>query len=166
MQLSHDSSFCPLYDGGRFRTRSGSRQKPWQVSDHHQVVLKLGLIVIKASYRDVFSVLGPNLVKVWVFCREQSGAFKGQFLPLLAARARGWGQFGASFSPNSLNDHKSGSIGQTVTTWYQWGPFAAILGHFGVNLAARARGWGQFGANFSPFRPFKTAPMTTNQARL
>ena len=78
VQLSHDSSFCPLYDGGRFRTRSGS-QKPWQVSDHHQVVLKLGLIVIKASYCNVFSVLGPNLVKVWVFCHEQSGASRASF---------------------------------------------------------------------------------------
>ena len=44
------------------------------------------------------------------------------------------------------------------------GPFEAILSHFGpyldhfgVILAARARGWGQFGANFIPFKLFKPA---------
>ena len=32
-------------------------------------------------------------------------------------------------------------MGQTMTTWYHWGPLRAIFGHFGVILAVRARGW-------------------------
>ena len=58
---------------------------------------------------------------------------------------------------------KSSTLGQGITIQYLGGPFVAILGHFGpylvhfgVILAARARGWGQFEANFSPFRLFKT----------
>ena len=65
---------------------------------------------------------------------------------------------------------KLSTLGQGITIQYMGGPFVAILGHFGpflvhfwVNLAARARGWGQFGANFSPFKLFKTSWMTTNQ---
>ena len=48
---------------------------------------------------------------------------------------------------NDLNGSKSGTVGQGN---YHTGLVEAILGHFGVILELRARGWGLFGAYFSP----------------
>ena len=54
--------------------------------------------------------------------------------------------------PAGLNGPKSGIVGQGITIPDWWGPLGAILGHFGVILGLRARGWGLFGAYFSPVR--------------
>ena len=101
------------------------------------------------------------------------GPFLVHFGVNLAARARGWGQFGANFSPIKL--FKTSWMTTNQVQWVRiWThgtsgvllqPFWAILGHLGVILVTRTRGWGQFGANFSPFRLFKTAWMTTNQVQ-
>ena len=51
--------------------------------------------------------------------------------------------------PEDLNGPKSGIVGQGITIPDWWGHLGAILGHFGVILGPRARGWGLFGAYFS-----------------
>ena len=50
--------------------------------------------------------------------------------------------------------------GITILDW--WRPLGAILGHFGVILELRARGWGLFGAYFSPIWLDKMTWMALN----
>ena len=95
------------------------------------------------------------------------GPYLVHFGVILAARARGWGQFGANFSPFKLL--KTAWMTRNQVQWARlWthgtsgGLLRPFFGHFGVISAARARNWGQFGANFSPFRLFKTDWMTKN----
>ena len=60
---------------------------------------------------------------------------------------------------NKLNFPKSGTVGQGMTILYWWGPlgiFWVILGHIRGILGPRARGWGLFGAYFSPVWLLKT----------
>ena len=97
------------------------------------------------------------------------GPYLGHFGVILAARARGWGQFVPisyllSYS-KLLEWPRFRCNGSHYTTWYQWEPLRAIFGHFGMIIAAKARGWGQFAANFISFRLFETAWMTTNQVQ-
>ena len=54
------------------------------------------------------------------------------------------------WAQKGLNGPKSHRLGQGITILYWWGPWGAILGHFGVILGLRARGWGLLGAYFSP----------------
>ena len=83
------------------------------------------------------------------------GAIWGLFLSDFRAQSKRLGPVWRIFfthlaTQNDLN----GSIlvqwdrGITILDW--WRPLGAILGHFGLILELRARGWGLFGAYFSP----------------
>ena len=100
--------------------------------------------------------MAPNLVqwdKVLLYC---SGGglwgpcwdILGHFRVILGLRARGWGLFGAYFSPvwlpkRTWNGPISGTVRQVLL-----GHLGAILGNFGVILGPRP-GFGLFGVYFS-----------------
>ena len=95
------------------------------------------------------------------------GAIWGLFLSDFRAQSKRLGPVWRIFfthlaTQNDLN----GSIlvqwdrGITILDW--WRPLGAILGHFGLILELRARGWGLFGAYFSPIWLDKMTWMALN----